>query len=636
MGDGEEPAGQSPRLLPSSVLDRAGTIAHHFTNSIRRSSLAQEDVRLLGCASPRPHGPTSSLRREPVPPPPPETTETDLTVLSAGEDSFWDVTGDPGWRRDSTLSKQDQLLLSKIKRYYENAGSQSPTFCLQRRESLTFIPAGLVRSSISRINSIPKEDSTETTSWVTPPGPSAALATEDQALPDSSESLGESQRSSQQSSQDHPPEEEEFIPSSQMIRIWQTMEQKITLAQQENKISKLEEAPQSFRASRFKVCDSMKVQNKDSPPESHGLQRAEGSEEELFVLKAPGLQGSQTKPEAGGEQTKSKVLHLARQYSQKIKTAKPVVRQRSQGLLMCQKPLACVMEELEKVESSGRRRLASLLAKVQPRRQTFTLCTDKPRLDLRNQAEPAEDHPTSSLPWKERGISTDQVQSSSMAQSSLSTEAFDWPDVQHLRSKYSAGGQKRALSRARSVPERLFVRRHSSCSCAVPPEGPWLKGPWSESGDGWDADTEECRRRLQRAASLDLHPRSRSMAGAAAELASLSSGGYFIAAKTPRADAPDHSVIVLEKVQEPVEPAEEEGQENYIQIRSPTSKEKISLMAVMDRCRVYQDSDEYREEAKVQSDGARADEETRRTKSRQESSKQGRVKNLREKFQNMS
>lgn len=620
MGDGVEPAGPSSRLLPSSVLDRAGTIAHHFSNSIRRSSLSQEDVHLLGCASPRP---TSSLRREPVPPQPPETTETDLTVLSAAEESFWDVSGEPGRRRDSMLSKEDQLLISKIKRYYENAGGQSPTLCLQRRESLTFIPAGLVRSSVSRINSIPKADSTETSSWVTAPGPSAAPATEDQDLPNSSESLdtlrleqrspddsGESQRWSHQSSQD-----EEFLPSSQMIRIWQTMEQKITLAQQENKISKLQEAPQSFRASRFKVCDSMKVQNKDSPPECHDLQRAE---EELFVLRAPGHQ------EDGGEQTKSKVLHLARQYSQKIKSAKPVVRQRSQGLLMGQKPLACVMEELEKMESSGRSS-ASLLAKVQACSPTFPLCADKPRLELRNQAEPAEDRPTSSP--AEEVISTAQLQSSSVAQSSSATEAFDWPDVQHLRSKYSpAGGggeQQRVLSRARSVPERLCVRRHSSCWCTAPPEGPWLRGPSSESGDSWDADTEEWPRRLERASSLDLRPRRRSMAGAAELLAPLSSGRYFVAAKTPRPDDPEHSAIVLEKVQEPGEPAEEEGEENYVQIRSPTSKEKISLLAVMDRCRAYQDS----EEARVRTDG---------TRSRAESSKQGRVKNLREKFQNMS
>lgn len=612
MGDGLEPGGQSPRLLPSSVLDRASTIAQHFSTDVRRSSVSQEDIRLLGCASPRPHGPTSSLRVKPVPTRPPETIEMDLTVLSPGEDGFWGVNGDAGQRQDSTLSKQDQLLLSKIKRYYEDAGGQSPSRCLQRRESLTSIPAGLVKSSINRINS----------SWVDPPGPSAASASEDPSLLDSSrlelrstEDSGDKQRSGGQSSQDHPPGEDEFLPSSQMIRIWQTMGQKMA-------------SPESFRASCFKVSNSMQVQNQDSPPDSQDLQRAKVLQEEPFVHRAPGQQDSETKPEAGAEQT-SKVLHLARQYSQKIKTGKPVVRQRSQGLLLSHKPLTCVLEELEKTESSGGANSVSLLAEVQPWRQTITLCADKSRLELRNQAEPSplnrppEDHPAqdcphSSLPWKEKLISLDQVQSSSIALSSLSIEAFAWPDVQHLRSRYSGGGrgQKCVLNRAHSMPERLSVRRHSSCSCLIH-EGCHLKLPLTESGDEWDEDREEWWRSLQRAASLELQLRS-------------SCEAYVIAAETPRSDDPEHSVIVMEKVQEPGYTAEDQGEDNYIQIRSPTSKEKISLMAVFDRCRIYQDSDASREDGKIRI------EESQRRQFREESSKQGRVKNLRDKFQNMS
>lgn len=280
----------------------------------------------------------------------------------------------------------------------------------------------------------------------------------------------------------------------------------------------------------------------------------------------------------------------------------------------------------------------SLLTKVQGHGLTFTLCADKPRLDLKDQEElsplscSADDRPSGSLPWNEKVISTDQVQSGSMAHSYSSTEAFEWPDVQHLRSKYG-GGQRRVLSRARSMPERLLVRRHSSCSCLVLPEGPRLKVPSSESGDGRDADAKESRRRLQRTASLDLQLKRKSRAEAAEQLASLGWGSYFVAATTPLADDPEHSVIILEKVQEP---GDTEGEENYIQIRSPTSKEKISLMAVMDRCRVYQDSEENREEAKVQRDARTPEEEFRRGRSRPESSRQGRVKNLRAKFQNMS
>ena len=230
-------------------------------------------------------------------------------------------------------------------------------------------------------------------------------------------------------------------------------------------------------------------------------------------------------------------------------------------------------------------------------------------------------------------ISTDQVQAGSLAQSSSSTEAFDWPDVQRLRCRYSSGGRRRALSHTGSELERLSARRHSSCSCLVLPEGPCLEVPSTESGDGRDADAEECGRRLQRAASGDLLS-SRTRAEAPQQLASLSCG-YFVAGETPRPDDPERSVIVLEKVQEAVDTAEEEGEENYVQIRSPTSKEKISLVAVIDRCRVYQGSDPSPDEAKGRVDGARAP-ECPRAQSRQDSSKQGRVKSLRDKFQNMS
>lgn len=365
---GAEAGGEAPGILPSSVLDRAGAIAHHFTNSIRRASLTQEDACSFGCASPRLPGQTRTLRTElaqgiiGIPTEPLETMVTDLTSASPGEDNFLcDVNRDVRRRRDSTLSKQDQLLLSKIKSYYENAGNQSPTFCLQRRESLSYIPAGLVRSSITRINSIPKVDSMETSSSVTTSGPSSSPATEGQGLLESPKSLG-TLRFELRSSQDSLSQEEDFIPSSQMIRIWQTMEQKITLAQKTNKISTLQEAPPNFRETHFKVSNSIQVQNKDSHQESQDQQEKVFDTETLVLDSAVHLL-SQTQPEVGGEQpceddmeqTKSKVLHLARQYSQKIRTAKPVVRRRSQGLLLRTNNLACVVEELEKMENSGMR-----------------------------------------------------------------------------------------------------------------------------------------------------------------------------------------------------------------------------------------------------------------------------------------
>lgn len=164
---------------------------------------------------------------------------------------------------------------------------------------------------------------------------------------------------------------------------------------------------------------------------------------------------------------------------------------------------------------------------------------------------------------------------------------------------------------------------------------------------------EERRKRRQRASSLDFHLSG----GQKTELHKLQEeathsrcDGYYVTAEAPLPNDPDHKVIVMEKLTEPVELAreakEEEDEENYVQIRSPTSREKISIMAVMDRCRVYEDSDEYkyREEVKAKTEPAKpqkldaTEDESQKTKSRQkkETGHESIVKNLREKFQKLS
>lgn len=124
---------------------------------------------------------------------------------------------------------------------------------------------------------------------------------------------------------------------------------------------------------------------------------------------------------------------------------------------------------------------------------------------------------------------------------------------------------------------------------------------------------------------------------------------YYIAAEAPLSDDPEHKVIVMEKLPEPEKPAQapkEEDNDGYVQIRSPTSREKISIMAVIDRCRAYQESDEYkqREEAKAEpaktATASSEQDESPKTRSnsgqKTESSQRSIVKNLREKFQSQS
>lgn len=413
---------ETPSILPSSVLDKASAIAQHFTNSIKRGSVAQDDARSIGCASPRlpsRTGSSLSLSAEPSDGPlrfnsvcsdPAETFGvTDLTMLSPRDDSLFDAERSIRRRRDSTLSKQDQMLIGKIKSYYESAENQGVTFSLQRRESLTYIPTGLVRSSVSHFNSIPKDETVQTnpSDSTTPSSldPSSAgsntlghmIASEsldsfksDQRSTDTEDS-GESQRSRSQCVQDNPPENEEFRPSSEMIKIWQTMEREITRSQSEDKgRERYREAPRSSRATDVSLSDSAK-QNKSCDRESGATDLSTITEEsqspsplklkasavnqtgslkgslkvfreDNVVLRAPVPRVAQLKAKAEEERpsedpnqldevdkTKSKVLHLARQYSQRIKTTKPVVRQRSQGLLMGKKSLPCVVEE----ESAG-------------------------------------------------------------------------------------------------------------------------------------------------------------------------------------------------------------------------------------------------------------------------------------------
>lgn len=415
MKEAPQKQGEATSILPSSVLDKASAIAQHFTNSIKRGSQAQDDARSLGCASPRLPSRTGSslslsaepadrsLRLNSICSDPAETFGmTDLTLLSPRDDSFFDAERGIRRRRDSILSKQDQLLIGKIKSYYENAENQDATFCLQRRESLTYIPTGLVRSSVSRLNSLPKDATVQKSSSLES---NTALPTETRGhmvSSDSFDSFKSDQRSTDpedseespwsrsQSLQDNPSEDEEFRPSSEMIKIWQTMEREMNRSQsQERRRERSREAPRNSRSTNVVLSDTTQTQNKSCDRESgasdlstiteesrspsplklkaSGVNRTGSLKDSLRLfgedavgLRAPVPRVAQLKAEAGGERpsedsdqvddadnAKSKVLHLARQYSQRIKTTKPVVRQRSQGLLNCKKTLPSVVEERE-------------------------------------------------------------------------------------------------------------------------------------------------------------------------------------------------------------------------------------------------------------------------------------------------
>uniref|UniRef100_A0A3B4ESR2 Si:ch73-212j7.3 n=1 Tax=Pundamilia nyererei TaxID=303518 RepID=A0A3B4ESR2_9CICH len=546
-----EKEGEATSILPSSVLDKASSIAQHFTNSIKRGTVAQDDARSLGCPSPRlpsRSGSSLSLSAEADDRPPrlcsfvADPAETfggsDLTMLSPRDDSLFDSDRSIRRRRDSTLSKQDQLLIGKIKSYYENAENQDATFSLRRRESLTYIPSGLVRSSVSRFNST----STSSTSTVDP--------------------TYADQGSRSQSVQDNLSDDEDFKPSSEMIKIWQAMERDIKKSQSEDGgQDQTKEAAVTSRTS------GLSFPTKNSSQESRAS--------DLRTIKEELTSPMPLKPKASevnrtGSVRDTKVLHLARQYSQRIKTSSPMVRQRSQGLLFGKKSLASVVEERE---GSGK---SSLTLPLVSHKQATSL-----PLSPVNHVRSLTLGFTSSSAGNSRGVSSGRPHSRSPLSPPPPLEGFNWPDVQELRSKYSAN----SCFLADEAPRRVSSQRPHR-----------------------NASQEERSRRLLRANSLDPRLSESQMSELQKHQDQVANDGYYIAAEAPLTNDPEHKIIVMEKLPEPEETARDKTDESYVQIRSPTT-----LSADQD-----------------------VSQKTRSTSGPKAEGQQSIVKNLRERFQSLS
>lgn len=163
----EEEGHGSGSILPPSVLDQASVIAERFGSSMSRRGSVVLDGRG-----------GSALSLDGVTPP----------QENMGSCSPLPSPGSPqGCRRRSLLSTQDRLLLRKIRSYYEHAEHQDAAFSIRRRESLSYIPKGLVRNSVSRINSWPPP---EPGSPKTPPEPVSPKALLEPESPKSSPEPG--------------------------------------------------------------------------------------------------------------------------------------------------------------------------------------------------------------------------------------------------------------------------------------------------------------------------------------------------------------------------------------------------------------------------------------------------------------
>ncbi|XP_039393518.1 pleckstrin homology domain-containing family G member 3 isoform X9 [Mauremys reevesii] len=632
----EEEETRARSILPPSVLDHASLIAEMFASSFsRRSSLALEEGRPGGFLTPRLVSRSSSVLSL-------EGSEKGQGRSSAADSqgrvsppgSTRSGIASPGPlepertacpRKESMLSRQDRLLLDKIKSYYECAEHRDAGFSIRRRESLSYIPKGLVRNSVCRLNSLPPPpeqhadarrgagSGSRTAAWVLAGVPTPGPRAEPSA----------------------PVAEEEFRPPAEMIKVWEGME-KMSASQpcpeegsgegtagaaavawplgrsQENGL----DLHEPLLILEDDELSAIAEESAGPSPESRSPTERAGPTRLASQLQRLAQElGHPAKPRPPvpplseaelSERLQNKVYQLARQYSLRIRNCKPAGHRRLaklEELRSCAAPPPCDGHQEVKRSTGPRKPALSLMTFEQVVLQEYS-----PRTPLSATASSQDKSPKSfsfspSCPASPGpGASPGPLSCSPL--SPIVAETFTWPDVRELRSRYSFGtafpGPRRPppVNRSRSAPEKMAAELPGG----VPGQEGWHG---LEQSPGRGRGTEE---------SPDPSARQRQR--------NQSAGSLRI---TAEAMLGDQRVIVLEKVPcggDPPAPEEPPDAASYVQIRSPTSRERISLKAVAERCKAYQESDEYRRREEGRSAGWE----------QAAASQHGRVRNLREKF----
>ncbi|XP_027855987.1 pleckstrin homology domain-containing family G member 3-like isoform X2 [Xiphophorus couchianus] len=442
----EEVLSDNKSSLSSSVLDQL-TAEQLISSLSRRSSLVSEDLSLD-------KDPFQSLSAhmdmekqmekmsDSSSPEPQTSSEANLLgpepELSEGE-------------RRSTLSKKDQLLIHKIRQYYEHAEHQDANFSLKRRESLSFIPAGLVRQLSRQLNDVPKEKAgpayrkglcrNRPTSWSVfdLPGLEKGKMSEPQS------SVEVKIRSN--SATEAFTAEEEFRPSSEMLKVWEVMET-------EEEIQKVkQEAEEKVDSQRVEISlDTIEVKNSNQPPvieeepemcsaadtcsvsspTASSPTAEQGSAQLSEPCSSPAFQEndnfhSSHLPKSISFQStidedqilhdmgkmRNKVFQLARQYSQRIKNNRPAGWQRSRQAAHQEGLQSAAAVHQEKLRKNGKPNL----------RLPMNVCEQEVIPEV---CSPNSDQ-TPSSPSSSQGTAPHSPQS----------ESFHWPHVQELRSKYT-------------------------------------------------------------------------------------------------------------------------------------------------------------------------------------------------------
>ncbi|XP_051003805.1 pleckstrin homology domain-containing family G member 3 [Acomys russatus] len=499
MGAAQEPES----LLPPSVLDQASVIAERFASSFsRRSSLAMEDSKSSGIGTPRLVSRSSSVLSlegsekglarwgstgdSLSNPPTPEVATVTDTVTDSGPSVNGTESPNAGSgcpmepdrtsckKKESALSTRDRQLLDKIKSYYENAEHHDAGFSIRRRESLSYIPKGLVRSSVSRFNNLPKPEaepappvgskrlgSSRPVSWTLfdLPGPSRTV-TGDLA----------------------PVTDTEFRPSSEIVKIWERMES-------------LERSPRTgsgqSQANGFELQEPLFILEEHelgaiteesavgtpesaSPTEQPSPAHLARELKELVKELSSGVQGELVTPlhprivqlshvmdSHVSERVKSKVYQLARQYSLRIKNIKarpplpfekaasdrdeqistisglPEETGELSGGKGRRKPVLSLLSYEQLMAQEHGASKSSSAVETSPRRFSFSPSAVSPR------TTPPGSRPSARSPL-----------------SPFDTETFNWPDVRELCSKYTS--QDKAAQAESSWPRGLLINRSRS------------------------------------------------------------------------------------------------------------------------------------------------------------------------------
>ncbi|KAL0969187.1 hypothetical protein UPYG_G00223630 [Umbra pygmaea] len=499
LGEMDETLGAEPdTILPTSVLDQASIIAEHFVGRLsRRGSFEySEDLPLLGCPSPQLLCQTdrtlylnADLQEKTQIvvnsiPEPPLQLEADPSMPAPTQDHLIEI------ERGSTLSNQDRVLIHKIRTYYEQAEHQDASFSIKRRESLSYIPPGLVRQLSRQLNSKPWEQvvpghqklspNNRPSSWSVFDLPGLGSTSNNPML---EPHKAADTSSSSQLVNDAPvgDEVEFFRPSSDMVQVWQDMEMvEVSGSLEEHQdvqrtenivnprlhLSRITgttiKSPETENIKPLKCLDeaAMDIVSEDSPDllpstnssditsEQDSFQnKTLQSEERLRIAPLPRITSMCSPGEEDlilqdMERMKNKVFQLARQYSQRIRNSRPMVKQRNREAEkhLTEKDLPVVYEE--KVQR-GRPNL-TLSLKSYEQVIMSELRSPSPALSLDSGASSQVTSPCPHGPH-----------------SPVQTGSFLWPDVQELRSKYTnprldpGSCHSTSVSRSCSIPERI-------------------------------------------------------------------------------------------------------------------------------------------------------------------------------------